>query len=347
MALSAFKRRVDRISRAYRAVLIILGGLPLADRRELDAELEAIPALTKRSLVAIEEVRGAALREMDEAVGFLAPLDEYIRIVEEAIASPYDIYFMPRVYIDKKLFRNAAKFSPDWNLYAPHTSFGMDARGELAFTGTLVEWRLLEAALFEDLATLWNECLDHETPKTDLVREGRIPFKKFNVLKRSTVRAVFSLLEGYINGIAVDIEWTADPSSLTPAERELVAERSDDGRSKFKRLRDKILQYPKIAIGAQHPPIQDSTPEFALILKRERDWRDAIMHPTPRAEDDREISRQESFFEIQLGDLRELIDATIALIRKIDTVLDGKFGTVKVWITERGEDGRFPKNVFF
>jgi hypothetical protein len=51
-------------------------------------------------------------------------------------------------------------------------------------------------------------------------------------------------------------------------------------------------------------------------------------------------------FEIGLKELAQLIDAGIALIREIDSVLAGRFGSVSVWLHDRDAAGRFPNQVF-
>jgi hypothetical protein len=261
--------------------------------------------------------------------------------------NPRDLYFLPKEFIRTRLFRNFEIAAPRWALHPPHSRFGIDARGELPFTGQTVEWRLLEATLFEDLAMLWNDSVAAHTDGAGGVQgDARIPVKRFGALKRAAARALFALLEGYLNGIAVNIQWTMDLSSLTPAQREMILERDDQGRLKYKRLRDKALQYPKIAIGAQHPPIAENNPCLSLILARERDWRDAVMHPSPGLEDNRTISRERAVFELDLAELGELVDAGISLIRQIDAVLAGRFGSVSIWLHARGADGIFPNTVF-
>lgn len=71
------------------------------------------------------------------------------------------------------------------------------------------------------------------------------------------------------------------------------------------------------------------------------------MHPTPRIdEDDREFLREKVYFEIELEELTELIDATIRLVKKIDAALGGKFGRVNRWIQDREPNGTFAKSVF-
>jgi hypothetical protein len=347
-ALSAFQRRVDRICRVHRGIIILIGGLRRELRDELDQEIRQIPYLTKRPLLDLMNSRLEGIRQFDEDLGLIASHDEYLQVAEEAIENPSDLLFIPKHYIDTKLFKRFDKVYARWQQHAPHVRFGIDARGVLPFTGAEVEWRLLEAGLFEDLASLWNETHSAVTDGKGTTAAARIPGKRFRALQHSTIRAVFALLEGYINGIGVNVQWTFDLSAMRADDVEMLTERSADGsRTRYKRFRDKALQYPKIALGAQHPPIQETDADLALILQRERDWRDAVMHPTPLLEEERPLLREQVFFETSIDDLAALVDAAISFIRKVDTALGGNFGRVSIWIHDRQADGRFADEVFF
>jgi hypothetical protein len=326
--------------------MILLGGVPREDRERLDEEIDGINNFTKRELLTILEVRREAIKELDEKVGFLASGSEYIRVVDTAMKNPKQLYMVPKFLIDTRFFRRYEAFYPRWSQFPPHARFGIDARGQVPFTGRTVEWRLLEAALFEDVAMLWNESLAHRTDAINVVGDDRIPGKRYEALKRSTVRAVFASVEGYINGVGVDIELTSEVAGLPASQREMLLERTDDGRPRFKSLRDKVMQYPRIALQAEHPPIQAENEHLSYILVMERKWRDAVMHPTPRLEDNRTELREYVFFEVSLDELQRLVDSAIALIRQIDGALDGKFGLAALWIDDRGEDGRFRNRVF-
>jgi hypothetical protein len=345
--LSAFQRRVDRLARFYRALRILLGGIPQEERVRLDAEIRAVPYVTTRPLKAFAASLEDAIDGIDKDFGIISRPALYVSIVEEAIEAPYDLRFVPKHFIDTRLFKRFENKFDGWSEFPPHTRIGMDAKSILPFAGRDIEFRLLEAALFEDMAMLWNECLTHETDDRGASRAERIPGKRFRSLKRSAARAVFALLEGYINGLSVDVQWAMSTDQLSARALELLTEKTEDGRSRYTRLRDKILQYPKIAMGLEHPPIQDSNIDLTLVLLRERQWRDAIMHPTPRLEDDPSQTREQYFFEIDINELRELIDAAVRLIRTIDDSLNGKYGRVTVWLQGRGPDGRFPESVFY
>mgnify|MGYP003581069493 CR=1 FL=1 len=130
---------------------------------------------------------------------------------------------------------------------------------------------------------------------------------------------------------------------------ELLEERDESGRLRPKSLRTKVLAYPRIALGAEHPVFQDdaAAPDFRFVLEMERRLRDAIVHPNPRFESDGGPKREKIYFEIAIDELATLIDNTISLVRRIDSHLEGRFGNVTLWLRDRGEDGRFPAETFF
>ena len=71
------------------------------------------------------------------------------------------------------------------------------------------------------------------------------------------------------------------------------------------------------------------------------------MHPTPKLESGRALTREQTFFEIELKDLRDLTDAAMRLIRTVDNELGGVFGRVSLCMADRDESDRFPESVFY
>jgi hypothetical protein len=207
---------------------------------------------------------------------------------------------------------------------------------------------LLEASLFESAALLWNETTASEVHDRDrgALGDAKIPWKRHQELKRSVVRGVFALLEGYLNGIALDVELTTDLTTLSVGAMELILEHTDDGKARFKTLREKIFGYPRIALGPEHSPAQDGNDHVKWILEHERQLRDAIVHPTPRAEDTELPIREQAYYDTDIAVVRDLVDHTIGLIRYVDALLNGKFGRVELWLRDRGAEGLFPSETF-
>jgi len=346
MTESSIQRRARLACHRVKCVLIVANGLDSGTRGEIDADIGQIERLSNRQLEAMEEHYEQLLRNLDALLGFIATPDDMVKLAERAGAGPDPLLWMPKAYIDSALFSRFSAVFERWRQIPPHARLGIDFHGVVPQTGTTIEWRLLEAVLFEDMAMLWNDSMDARTDDSHAVGDAKVPGKRFRVLVRSCARAVFALLEGYLNGVALDILWSVEGEALDARAKEFLLERSESGAPRFMRLRDKVMQYPRIALGVQHPPIQENQPHLALILQRERDWRDAVMHPTPRSEEGRAVPREKFFHEISLVELSQVIDAAIGLIRSIDTALAGKFGSVAVWLFDRDKDGHFSTSVF-
>jgi len=203
----------------------------------------------------------------------------------------------------------------------------------------------LEAALFEDMATLWNALLDAES----FVNERHVVgIKRRNALMRAVARAVFSLLEGMLNCIALDI-LIGRSSSLSQDDRDKLEERdSRREKSRLLSLRDKLLQYPRIALGNPHPPLQESNcPEMAFLLGKEETIRHALIHPTPLVRDQENLfTRESAYLMLSTKDVGELCDSVISLIEKLLRTVGPDFGDAELWIHRRGENGRFPPECF-
>lgn len=322
MTLSSIQRRTIHALKYFRALAVLTSGCPAHIQAEIEKEIQQVPSRTNKQLQELLNHFESMCREIERAVGCRLSAEQYILFVDGLLQKDDDLTFIIKHGIDTGLFASISNIAPTWNRYPPHCRIGVDAKGQFPATQAgRQEWRLLEAMLFEDLAMLWNECLANRTDDRGLEFDQRIPGKKFRALKRSAVRAVFALLEGYLNGIAADILLTRASDSLSKKDFEMLRERGDDGRAKHQSLRNKLLQYPKLSIGAEHPPITGDEQDVALVLSREREWRDAAMHPSPQKRDGEDVSREQTVFEIDLDDIGKLLKASLSVIERVDTIL--------------------------
>ena len=342
--MSAQKRRVERVVRGFRAMALLACNMPRDLRASLDAELRAIPEMRTSALRELEARTEAVVQKLRDELGALKPMSEYLAIAEDMERHPDEMLWTQKHVIDTQLFSRMGTVSQRWKLHPPHTRFGIDTHGHMPDT---LEWRLLEASLFESAALLWNDTLTAEVNDAGALKEDKIAGKRYRELKRSTIRALFALIEGYLNGIAYDIILTSDVSALSKGAREALLERSDDGRAKFKTLREKLFGYPRLALERKHSPVEEADDHVAYVLAHEHELRDAFVHPTPRRKPERPVLRERTYYEFELREVSDLFDHTIGLIRYLDGILDGRFGRVETWLADRDADGRFPPKTFF
>lgn len=101
-----------------------------------------------------------------------------------------------------------------------------------------------------------------------------------------------------------------------------------------------------LALGLEHSPLGDMNEHVIYLLKHERQLRDAFVHPTPRHEPGQSVRREQTYYEVELSTVSDLLDHTIALIRHVDGILNGRFGRVEIWLAERGADEKFASSTF-
>jgi hypothetical protein len=255
-------------------------------------------------------------------------------------------------YISKaylcELFRHYENALPVFTKLPPHARVGLDVYAIQDAKGTMETFQL-EASLFEDMAALWNAALASSykdtNPKSTRL-ERKLEIKDAAALRRAAVKAAFNLVEGYLNGLALDILLT---QSVSGEDKSKLSE-WDDGRNRpvSLSLRDKILQYPKIATGRDHPPIQESsTAAMKLVLDLERRVRHALIHPTPWVSFRNPSEFREAiFFQLELEDVATICDAVIDLIGAIAETVGDAYGDVSLWLIRRGADGQFPEETF-
>ncbi len=343
-----FREQLKRKYRKYRAVLILVNSLGKAER-----------ALIERSLKNIERGSAARLREgarqfdaiFKEILGFygvVAALDDLEALLASAgerTRVGENTYLLVPKYQLSRAFRHYEKALPIFPKLPLHARIGIDV-GTIRETTREMEIFQLEASLFEDMAVLWNEAFraDAVAGRAD---STKIQVKLAGASLRAVVKAVFNLLEGYLNGLACDILLK---QTVTPEERTKLDEwDAARDRPRFLSLRDKVLQYPRIAIGLEHPPLQEnSLPCMRRVLELEIALRHALIHPRPQVYATNPATfREATFFELSIDRVAALCDDVIELILKIADVVGPDYGDVSLWLFPRGSDGFFPESTFF
>jgi len=349
LAESNLRNRAKMAYREYRAIMILANWLVGEDRLRVDKSLEVLPTLPRQKLQEKYSKIRRELTELKLTLGAKAKLSEYEKLLSGIPGHTPEkgLLFMPKHLIQQYYFDHYERVFPLFASLPPHARIGINIFDISGTAKGKVEFSLLEATLFEDMAFLWNATMD-AIAEVNAPQEAPL-IKRRIALMRATARAIFYLLEGYINGMAVDILVTTKPNVLTRNEKSKLEEWDDDKKQpRLLRLRDKLLQYPKIALRAEHPPLQESNcPEIALLLEKEETVRHPLVHPTPKIEEWRDASLRESaFFNLTVDQVGEMVDAVIRLIGKFNEAVGEQFGGVNEWLHSRGADGRFSEAAF-
>ena len=230
-----------------------------------------------------------------------------------------------------------------------HAFIGVDNTGQTyAQRSSGFEVRLIEASLFEDMCALFNLAAKSHARRTGV--ESTKERKERSSLQRATIVAAFNTIEAYLNGIAFDfLELNEGPLHRSDESllREWDAARQ---RPRYLSLRDKLLQYPKIIVGAEHPPIHDDNcSELKFVVESAKQFRDAIVHPSPAPHAlTGDLDKEVAVHNVDFETVTRIVDTTIALIRKVDRIVYGSNSDERLnnWLRDRSPDGTFADTVF-
>jgi hypothetical protein len=211
------------------------------------------------------------------------------------------------------------------------------------------EIRLLEASLFEDMCSLFNEshkcfaAIPRARPAGAL--DQKIAAKKHAAMARATVSTAFYFVEAYINCLAADHVHT-NGSRLSENDRALLTE-WDPSKNRYRRLstRDKLVKYPRIITASPFSPIDENNcPELQYFVTTAKYFRDAIVHASASFDPVEDYPKKESLFVgLKQDEAGKIVDTAVILVEKIETLVNGR---PPKWLHRRGENGLFPDEVF-
>ena len=116
---------------------------------------------------------------------------------------------------------------------------------------------------------------------------------------------------------------------------------------RYARFRGKLLHYPRIILGMEHPPLQENNCEpFAFLLEQVRNLRDAIVHASrvTLGGSGAMSAKEFALFDMNEALIDEIVDQTIALVRLIEKTVRGHDQFLD-WLVER-DHGRFSEAAF-
>lgn len=341
---SNLQRKVENLYKEYRAILILTNSLTSDKREKVDETLKQIPSWSRKVLQNRKGQFQDKAKELIDYYGVHASLKELEDLVDtknlQDGASSRKYLLLSKYHL-QQIFTRYERAYPKFNCLSPHARIAIDVLG-IRTDRSHREVFQLEMSIFFDMAILWNSSL--ELSHNNSVDPVKV--KHLNALQRSTVKAAFNLIEGYLNGLALDINLT---QKMTSKEKMKLSEWDESkSRPKLLSLRDKFLQYPKIVLKAEHPPISETNcPEMMSILELEQNLRHALIHPKPMVIKTKpEESREEYYFNLDINQVAKICDLVIEAIFKISDIIGNRFGDPSFWLYRRDTSGRFPEKIF-
>jgi hypothetical protein len=356
---SKLRRRLETFLRWYKAILLLTCNFTKKKSSEIDRIYQHIDILPRAGIRELLAMLENTVKQLKRDYGVKADLTEMEELIrrgcelldsERTLKDPYfeqsaDKYINVRKDQLEAIFDHYERRIDVFPMLPPHALIGIDMMG---FADGQIEIFLLEASLFEDMASLLNATVEVWNFLNKCQEKSKPLFKRMNALSRSTVKAAYGLIEGYLKCLALDILLT---QQVSPEEKTKLTE-WDEAKSRpaLMKLRDKLLQYPKIALQLQHPPLTEhNCSEIAEILEAEKLVRHTVVHPSPILKlEYPESLREELFYRVSPAVARDICDLVISLIFKISNTVGEKFGKVSYWLVPRDQEtGCFPDSVFF
>lgn len=247
--------------------------------------------------------------------------DQELRALVTHMTGAGDGYmYLPKSYIDRRLFGNYARTFPRWPHIPVHALVIFDTKiASESPRGLFVA----EAMLFDDVRLVWAEAKIILTDGKDFRSRDRSTHLRLHSLLRLAATATYRVLEAYLNGIAYSC-FQAFHDRLTIPEHDLLAEwDSRRKRPRFVAFEDKLKKYPVLcAQYLQRTLAVEKEPCVYFLLKDGKILRDSLTHPSPyqnfETKDAGKIAR---IVQINPPQVKQLLECSIQYIRLVETGL--------------------------
>jgi hypothetical protein len=252
-------------------------------------------------------------------VGALTSNKEYQRIFDEIRAQPGYVY-LQKIYIDRELFDNYARFFPRWphvKLHAASIFDGQRAEG----TNQLYE---IEGPRLQDAREF--------LVRAELAEKGVKDFRKRTkrdqlealMFARASILATLTFVEAYLNGLSYDC-LQENHDKLPIDDHDLLGEwDSSKKRRRFVDFKDKVFKYPVIVGRMRGFKVDLSgfkpAHEIAGFAKQ---FRDALVHPSPFPDPH---TRKHEKFIVAVGANRTLAAEILKLALEYAEFVEQKIG---------------------
>lgn len=345
VSVKELRREVYQKTLAQWILLVFTQQLKKSDADGMAEMLGHIGDTTAHQLRNARDALDENLRRLLETLGCKlrvpALANEYLRFVK----SGQKFVYMHKSDIDNIYFTRYEKAWPGWKTLPPHLLIGLDLAAEFILPGQQ-EWFLPEAALYEDMCfSLNNAVATSPDNRKSPIDKSKVKAHAF--YRRSAVLASFYFVEAYLNGIAFDFA-LRHGKELSLDELDILREwDSKRGKEKWVKFREKLLQYPKIILQVQHPPLTETNcPELQLIVTEAKEARDSLVHWSPKSGDSTGYASKTSWvLDIKDEKMTRIVDAAVRLVKRLNSEI-GQHGYKLHWLHERENSGLFPKEAF-
>ena len=348
-----FRKRLSALIDEYEAMFVLLAQMTPSLRSRFESERQALSEASKRELQEAIARLNEELKRFRRETGATQRVGTYARFLKAQVEQirQGDVVLSLPIYMALFLFGKYPRVAEGVASYEIpiHAFLEIDYQGSYDKSGYL-QFHILEAMLFEDMCSFWNEA---STITVDLSRpyDEKLAIKKRQALLRGAVSSAFYMVEAFCNGIAFDVflhRW----DSISENDRQRITEwDAARGRPKYQTVRDKILHYPRMLAGSSSPLIQENnSPELAFFLTSAKELRDAIVHGNA-APDYKSITpkslippKWQAILHLNRDTCGQVVDCSIAVIEQIAFAVGRKQSIF--WLQRRQANGLFDSSVF-
>ena len=344
-AVQKLRKKVHRLHREYTALCVIGNMLTVTDRDRFEREKQRFNDLNKHELHPIIQKLEKEIADVRRDFGVRVPNSVLVKLLDKIEAMPADVLpQMNKMWLSEMCSRYGKNW-PIFDTLPAHAMIFIDP-GTFRTKPGEFSWIWLEALVFEEMCALYNQAFEFVHVLTKK-QNDKPTTTTSGALSRATLLTAFRFVEAYLNGLAYDYLASHEGKIDDDMESLLLDWDAKRNRPQFLSLRAKALQYPKIILGLQHPPLDEhNCPELKYVVERTKIMRDRFTHTSPGRELKVALSSDgPSFHEVPFTEMAHAVDSCIELVKKIEKTIYGN--TLRLpWLHERPADGVFPAKVF-
>ena len=258
---------------------------------------------------------------------------------------------LSKAVIDSQYFRNFCGGSVAWRSFSPHLRLAVNfdrvvpsRADQIAF-----DYYLNEATLYEDMALAYNAAKEIEPAIMNTKSAiANLDSKKYSMHMRTAILSAFYFVEAYLNGVAFDFYYRNEQKLSAEEKEQLLEWNFGRNQRSFVSFEKKVLNYPKIIMRKQHPPLTTTnSKELKVLMGDAKEFRDSIVHQSPKTDDVLKTPEKVVWMmSLRMGHVTEVVDAATRFVRELNALL-GKEGMPLDWLCSRNQEtGIFPPESF-
>lgn len=305
-----------------------LAGDPQERIKTMRSQFPRLPRSTRVQL--LREI-GREIREIRDHYGAIATNKRFRDLLSEAREAQAPPH-LPKLYIDRHLFRRYARVFLRWDHVKSHAFAVFDH-----VDNKPIDWLFeLEGTHLRDARYFLNCATDLHIAIHDKGDQSADARRHYHAYLHGCTAATFSFVEAYLNGIAFDC-FHAYHDSLNIENHDLLAEW--DSAKKLKKrvpLEKKIFKYPVIVAKMLGKNIDMSGwKEAHYLASQGKDTRDALTHPSAHLNPQTgEQDKVAHIAHIRVTTVKPLFDAALGYAKRVEGAISNNPKLSAPWLYE-------------